>query len=205
MPAINIYKEYVPDSYYHVYNRGVNKADIFLDKDDRVVFLSLLKRYFGHDPDKHANGTLRANYYDRIELLAFCLMDNHYHLLVYQHDKTAVRDVMKSIGVAYSMYFNKRYQRVGPVFQQRYRAVRIDDDAQLLHISRYIHMNPAEYVTYQWSSLPYYLGKQRAGWMQPARILELFEGKDYLEFLNEYRDRRDELAAVKSSLADANL
>lgn len=203
MPAANIYKDYVAESYYHIYNRGVNKQDIFLDKDDLVVFLGLLKRYFGAKSETKLNRVAHRNYYEQIELLAFCLMGNHFHLLVYQHDKFAIRDVMKSIGVAYGMYFNKRYKRVGPVFQQRYRAVRVEYDPQLLHISRYVHMNPHVYKSYKWSSLPYYLGAKSASWVRPGRILELFEGQDYLDFLKDYEGKREELKLLKSDLADA--
>jgi hypothetical protein len=110
--------------------------------------------------------------------------------------------LLKSIGVAYSMYFNKRYRRVGPVFQQRYKAVRIMDDAQLLHISRYIHLNPDDHHGWMWSSLPYYVGSKQANWVHPERILAFHEGHEpYVEFVENYKSRRDELAAIKERLA----
>ena len=203
MPGRNIYKEYVPDSYYHIYNRGINKQPVFLDDQDFVVFLGLLKRYLGNTTEKNINRISQPNYREQVELLAFCLMKNHFHLFIYQHTNLAIKDLMKSLTVAYGMYFNKRYKRVGPVFQQRYRAVRIVNDGQLLHITRYIHMNPHIYKTYAWSSLPYYTSQRQADWIQPKRILDLFEGDDYLDFLNEYANRRDELDALKKELANA--
>jgi putative transposase len=203
MPSRNIYKEYVAESFYHIYNRGVNKAPIFLDDQDREVFIGLLKRYLGKDAETRSNREPHPNYHDQIELLAFCLMKNHFHLCIYQHTEQAIKSLMKSLSVAYSMYFNKRYKRIGPIFQQRYRAVRIMDDSQLLHISRYIHMNPLDYRSFAWSSLPYYLRERSAAWMRPERIIDLFEGTHYLDFLAEYENRRDELNTLKAELADA--
>lgn len=202
MPGRNVVKEYLEESYYHIYNRGVNKNNIFLDRQDRIVFLGLLKRYLGDEVDKKPNRSLYPNYQKDLQLLAYCLMNNHFHFFVFQQSNMAIADFMKSLTVAYSMYFNKRYNRVGAVFQQRYRAVRITNDWQLLHLSRYIHMNPRNYVDYEWSSLAYYLGNRQASWIKPDRINELFGETDYLEFLKEYEDRRDELAAFKEFLAN---
>lgn len=203
MPVRNIYKEYLPESYYHVYNRGSNKAGIFLDESYYIVFLSLLKRYLGDETEKRSNHGVYLNYHDDVELLAFCLMHNHFHLFLYQKSSSALKEFMKSLSVSYGMYFNRRYKRAGPVFQQRYKAVRIVDDTQLLHISRYIHLNPDDYINHRWSSLPYYIGQRRASWIKPARVIELFEGTDYLNFLKEYASRRNELKQLKNELADA--
>lgn len=203
MPGRNIVKDYVPESYYHIYNRGTNKHNIFLDRQDRLVFLGLLKRYLGDETEKKPNREPYANYAGQIELLAYCLMNNHFHFFVYQKSPTAITDLMKSMSVAYGMYFNRRYKRVGAVFQQRYKAVRIINDGQLLHISRYIHMNPQNYKTYEWSSLPYYVKNKSASWVKPQRVLELFETDSYLEFLQEYDSRREELNQLKDELANS--
>ena len=202
MPGRNIYKDYVPESYYHVYNRGVASEIIFRDDQDYSVFLSLLKRYLGSETSKNSLGIEYPSYRDEMELLTFCLMPSHFHMLIYQYDQDAMRQLLKSVSVAYSMHFNKKYKRFGPLFQQRYRASLISNDSYLLHISRYIHLNPDNYTSWEWSSLPYYLNKYQADWMMPARILELFEGDNYLGFLDEYKDRRDELNEIKHELAN---
>ena len=203
MPVKNIYKDYASDSYYHIYNRGVNRAEIFKDEKDFIVFLSLLKRYLGKEVQRQQNREPHPNYHQQIDLLAFCLMKNHFHLFIYQSAAEAIIEFMRSLGVSYGMYFNKRYKRQGPIFQQRYKAVRIIDDSQLLHITRYIHMNPESYKQYEWSSLPYYLGRKQASWVQPGRILELFEGDYYMRFLDDFKHKRAELKALKEELADA--
>jgi putative transposase len=110
--------------------------------------------------------------------------------------------LLKSLGVAYGMYFNGKYKRRGPVFQQRYRASRIEEDDYLLHISRYIHLNPEKYKVWKWSSLPYYLGKFNADWIKPEKILELFQGDDYSKFIENYTAHQKELKSLKRLLAD---
>lgn len=83
-------------------------------------------------------------------------------MLIYQTDSEVMMKLMQSIGVAYSMYYNKKNKRFGPLFQQRYKASHIDNESYLLHISRYIHQNPKDYPTWQLSSLPYYRGQLSA-------------------------------------------
>ena len=203
MPGRNLIKQYAAESYYHFYNRGVNKNRIFRDQEDFIVFLALLKRYLGIKKVKKANRTNHPNFYNEVDLLAYCLMSNHFHLFIYQkEDPTAITKFMRSLATAYGMYFNKKYKRVGPVFQQRYRAVRITDDAQLLHISRYIHLNPDNYNTYEWSSLPYYLGNKTADWVKSNKILELFDDVNYADFVADYKAYYDDLNAIKQFIAN---
>jgi len=202
MPSRNIYKDYSPDSYYHVYNRGINRKNIFVEEADYKMFLRLLKRYLGQEKSTNQIGIPYPSYSGRLELLSFCLMPSHFHLLFYQRDKDAMKQMIKSLSVAYAMYFNKKYHRIGPIFQQRYRASLISSDSYLLHISRYIHLNPTSYNSWEWSSLPYYLGKRQADWVTPQRVLELFENDNYQEFVDSYKDRRDELDYVKHELAN---
>lgn len=202
MPSRNIYKDYIAESYYHIYNRGIDKQDIFKDEDDYIVFLGLLKRYLSGEVSRKSSGVPLPSYRGQIELLAFCLMPNHFHLFIYQTSKDGMRLLLKSLGVAYAMYFNKKYQRLGPVFQQRYKASRITNDDYLLHISRYIHLNPKDYRSWQWSSYPYYEGKYKTDWVMPNRILELFTG-DYSVFLEDYKEQDEELDGIKSELANS--
>ena len=181
-----------------MYNRGVSKQEIFLDEDDYEVFLSLLKRYLGTEKLKKANRVKYPSYAEEVNLLAYCLMPNHFHLFLYQETAEGMTKLLKSVGVSYSMYFNRKYKHVGAVFQQRYRAVRMSSEAQLIHISRYIHMNPKDYYHWKWSSLDYYLGRKEADWIHP----ELFDqSTDYRAFLDEYVDRREELSQLKDELA----
>src|SRR3989344_98334 len=115
MPSKNIIKTYINDSYYHLYNRGVEKRVIFLDDQDYKTFLSYLKFYLtsplrGETPKYFASQTLN-NHADQIKIIAYCLMPNHFHLFVKQKDKRAISYFMRSLLTRYGMYFNKRYKR----------------------------------------------------------------------------------------------
>jgi len=201
MPGRNIIKQYGAEEFYHIYSRGVAKQKVFLDEQDYVVFLGLFKRYLSNKPAKSSARILYPWYQERIELISYCLMPNHIHMLIYQHDERALVELMRSLMTSYSMYFNRRYGRVGPVFQSRYRASRISDNQYLDHISRYIHLNPREWKTYPYSSLEYFQGKT-AEWVHPQKVLDAFPGtRAYLEFLKDYEGQKQILDDLKWELA----
>lgn len=173
MPAKNTVKQFVIDGYYHIYNRGVEKRDIFLDEQDYLVFLSYLKQYLkqekGSDPH-----TLALE----IDLIAFCLMPNHYHLLVKQKTINGITKLTRAVCTNYVMYFNKKYDRVGTLFQGKYKAALVDNDSYILHLSRYIHLNPypgSDPKSYPYSSYSYYLGDKKANWLRFEDIRKNFK------------------------------
>lgn len=207
MPAKNIIKIYVEKGYYHLYNRGVEKRKIFLDARDYKTFLYLLKAYLSSSPKTPFKKikTLIAE----IKLLAYCLMPNHFHLLVKQTTKDAITKLTRRICTNYAMYFNKRYKRVGSLFQGNYKGVLVETDAQLLHLSRYIHINPNEIlrsqsklIDYPYSSYGDYLGLRKTNWLQPEEILAFFRTakrknlKDilsYQSFVEDYVEEPEEV------------
>lgn len=129
-------------------------------------------------------------------------MGNHFHLLLFQESDTqAITQLMRSVATAYSMYFNRKYKRFGHLFQSVYKASRIKDEAYLLHISRYIHMNPRSYKRYRWSSIAYYMGKDAPAWLTPDRINDMTPAQ-YSQFLESYESKRAELESLKEQLAD---
>lgn len=201
MPARNTLRFYDAPAFYHIYNRGANKSDIFRDDMDREKFLSLLERYL--DPTIRLCNRNNEEYpkYDA-EINAYCLMDNHFHFLAYQQSEPdAISGLMKSLTTAYTMYFNRKYRHQGTIFQGVFRAVRITDESYLMHISRYIHMNPHAYIAYPWSSVVYYLGQPAPNWLKPDRIRDSTPG-DYRAFLHDYDGKKAELAILKNELAD---
>lgn len=204
MPNRNVIKLYSPDTYYHVYNRGVNGRTIFKEQQDYHVFLNLLKRYLSAEPVKDKQGREYPWLREDIELLAFCLMPNHFHLLVYQkNNKDAATRLLRGVSTAYTVYFNKKYKRRGPLFQERFKASSIDKDNYLHHVSRYIHLNPKGYRQWEFSSLDYYLGRKSAEWINPGLILDLFEPGEYSDFLSDYEDYKRVMDEVKPELADS--
>jgi len=200
MPIRNTTKYYDAPAYYHVYNRGVSDSAIFLDDEDRSKFLSLLARHLdANDKSQKTDGS-EYDKYD-IELIAYCLMGNHFHLLLLQENEpTAMTQLMRSVATAYTMYFNRKHRKSGHLFQSVFKASYIRDEAYLLHITRYIHMNPRSYIRYRWSSLPYYLGKEPPAWLHPGRVNDL-SAAAYRRFLADYEGKKAELELLKTQLA----
>jgi len=202
MPSRNRVKQWAPEQVYHLYNRGNNKQRIFLDNEDYVVFLNLLKRHLSKKQTVDKLGRPYRNWYGDIELLAFCLMPNHYHLLVYQHTDTSITKFISSITTSYVGYFNKKHGREGRLFQDTFKASPIDEDDYWQHISRYIHLNPKNWQHWEWSSLPYFLGKKQADWVKPDRILADFENQEYMQFVSDYEGQKALLDELKHILAN---
>lgn len=187
MPSRNTVKHYEEDAYYHIYNRGVDKRQIFLDDEDYVVFLNLLKRHLSRQYIENTRGEKYESFAGRIELQSFCLMPTHFHLLLYlNNDVEAITELMRRVSGTYSSYFNKKYDRVGPLFQGVYKASKVDSEPYLLHITRYIHRNPEDYYNWQYSSLPYYIRDWKADWVVPDKIYKLYDWGTYEQFLNDH-------------------
>lgn len=208
MPSRHIIKVFAPENYYHIYNRGVDKQNIFKDNDDHSAFLNLFKRHLSEEPPADRFGRPITKLHNDIELLAFCLMPNHFHLLVYNISEHGLTNLMRRTMTAYSMYFNKRHGRVGTLFQDTYKASMITDDTYLWHISRYIHLNPQDigknFEDYPYSSYRYFMGDKAAEWIKPDRILELHNHKvaDYRKFVKDYEASRKAIQEIKYELAD---
>jgi putative transposase len=213
MPAKNRIKIYIDDGYYHIYNRGVAKSPIFLDHEDYIAFLADLKFYLSPIPKHFKGPTLKVskdektyiyypsqqpkNHEGKIELVAYCLMPNHFHLCVRQTDKVSMTNFMRSLATKYSMYFNKKYDRVGALFQGVYKAVLINDEQQFLYLTKYIHRNPLNLVNddpkslseYPYSSYSNYLGNIHQNWIHSENILIYFSKTNphnsYKKFVEE--------------------
>lgn len=192
MPSKNSIKQYAPHSYYHVYNRGLDKQDIFRDTQDYRFFLKLLGKYLDSSYTRTPREIPRPSLASSIELVAFCLMPNHLHILLYQlDDEKALEKLFRSVMTGYVMYFNQKYKRFGPLFQGRYKASLIDSDAYLYHISRYIHLNPLDieksYEDYPYSSYSLYKLPKQPTFIKTSRVLNLFDG-DYTTYVKSYEE-----------------
>lgn len=197
MPAKHSVKQYLQNGYYHIFNRGVEKREIFQDAQDYKVFLSYIKTYLKPkntpylqnklaDPkitwkekDKILKLLRLNNFNEEIQLLCYCLIPNHFHFLVKQKSANAIESFMQSLATRYSLYFNKKNKRVGSLFQGIYKAVLVSTDEQLLHLSRYIHLNPKELssrlnLEESYSSYKDYLKKRETSWVKTQLILSYF-------------------------------
>lgn len=202
MPSRNVIKVDVPESYYHVYARGHGKQKIFRDDEDFEYFLSLFARHLSNEPTSNVSGRKYPHLQSEVKLLCYCLMSNHFHLLLYQQTDGSMSRLMRGIMTSYSMYFNKKYGTSGALFESRYKASRISSDEYLLHISRYIHLNPKDWMAYPYSSIhSYYLGAPE--WLRPDLVIELFGTlPEYADFLNDPADYKASLELVQDELAN---
>lgn len=202
MPARNRIKQYVENSYYHIYNRGVEKRLIFLDKQDYSVFLSYLIDYLSFKDtralaDRLANPDISYlekdkiiklfrlnNFYGEIVLLAYSLMPNHFHFFIKQKEPLSIDKFMQSLATRYTMYFNRKHHRIGFLYQDVYKAVLLENDMQFIYLSKYIHKQavihqliPQDQVLRGWkqpSSYPEYLGKRKTQWIHQEEVLSYF-------------------------------
>lgn len=203
MPSRNIIKEYSPNSYYHIYARGASKQKIFIEAVDYLFFTRLFERYLSDKQKLSKTGEPYPNFNKNIELVAYCLMTNHFHLLIYQENIGDLQLFMKSVMTSYSRYFNMKYKRSGPLFESRYKAVRIDKQSYIEHITRYIHLNPRRWQNYYNSSLKFYRDGNEPEWLKNDKIIDLFRTREeYMIFVSDYEEMRDMLAEMKHQLAD---
>lgn len=160
-----------PGAWHHVFNRGAGGRDIFVDRADRVQYLGLL----GELAVRHC-----------VEVHAYCLMGNHFHLLV-RTPEPELDKLMQVLSSRYTKDFNRKHGRDGPLFRGRYRSSLIETDAYLLAASRYVHRNPLglgfrRLVRYRWSSYAAYIGRDlRPSWLVVEKTLRIAGG------LNAYR------------------
>lgn len=208
----------VNDHYYHVLNRGVARQNIFKSRWDYKHALNALSYYrFVNPPMKLSyfqnlaqdvrEDTMRelANSEKYVEIISFVFMPNHFHLLLKQTHDNGISKFISQFCNSYSRYFNTKYQRVGPLFQGRFKSVLVESTEQLMHLSRYIHLNPVvsavisekDLMSYEFSSLPEYMsGNYRI--VKSEAILENFSSiKEYKKFLLDHISYAKELEKVK--------
>ncbi len=180
MPSIYRIRSFVKDGFYHIFNRGVEKRNIFRDIKDFEMFSHFLQTAVC--PKDNLRPNQRKNFHKKISVISYCLMPNHFHFLIQQHEERVVSEFIQSLINTYTLYFNKKYHRVGSIFQGRYKSKLILDDEYLLHLSRYIHLNPKDIgsnpLTYAYSSINAYIsrGKQQT-WIDTKLILTLIGAK----------------------------
>lgn len=190
---------FAPGEIYHLYTRGVDKRNIFSGHYDKERFMILL--YIGNDVTNIRTGLLFKDYRDKkdiyrkeeqiqkqVDVLAYCLMDNHIHLLVKEREPGGTHTFMQKTLTSYSKYFNKKEERTGTLFESKFKSKHIDSEAYFRHIFSYIHLNPLKLIDPEWKtksldtrttqgytefleSYPYSSYKDYTGEMRPERSI----------------------------------
>lgn len=205
----------VKGEYYHVYNRGVDKRNIFSDDFDYLRFLESAKEFNRVDPigslyqnsfrDKSGPRASGSNLVPKrlVEIVAYCLNPNHYHFILRQLANEGISKFMLKISSGYTTYFNWKYKRTGVLFQGTFKAAHIQSNDHLLRLSAYVNMNseihgicPAK--KYRWCSYPEYLNeRKKIGLCKKNIILSQFKGSDSFEKFakentHDFRERKED-------------
>ncbi len=208
----------VNEEYYHIFNRGVARQPTFLNKNDYKQALLTLSYYRFISPPVRLSRFKKFSQEERnriisdmeksekfVEIISFVFMPNHFHFLLRQTKDKGISTFLSKFTNSYTKYFNTKYNRIGPVFQGVFKSSHIESNEQLLHVSRYIHLNPVvstvvdeqDLLSYSWSSLPDFLAG-RSGLVLADTILEQFKTlDDYKEFLLDNIDYGRRLEEIK--------
>lgn len=205
--------------YYHIFNRGVARQQTFFSKYDykqailglfyyRITNPQIKLSKFKEIPSEDRKKLLDKIYFDRnglVEVLSYVFMPNHFHFLLKQTAENGISIFMSKFTNSYTKYFNKKHDRPGPVFQGVFKSVHVTSGEQLIHLSRYIHLNPvtssiipsSSPFSYLWSSLPEFIGEP-SGKLLTAPIMENFRtAEKYKSFLLDNLDYAKRLEEIK--------
>lgn len=214
----------VNDEIYHIFNRGINRQPTFNTvKEYQRALLSIkfyrvsrppirLSKFLQLDNDRQAQIVDIMNRTDKlVEIISFCLMPNHFHFLLRQKKEHGISKFIANFQNSYTRYFNTRNHRDGSLFLDQFKAKRVETDEQLIHLSRYIHLNPytgyvvktlPELERYRWSSLGLYLRGEH-DFVEPDLILELLKNiNKYKQFVFDQADYQRELKEIEHLLIE---
>ncbi|MBI2040094.1 transposase [Candidatus Microgenomates bacterium] len=212
MPSRTI--PFISGQIYHAYNRGTEKRRIFETQRDYQRFLKTLNYYRFEGPKPKfsqfsPNGPFKPDLSKKIvEIIAYCLMPNHFHLLLKQSKDKGITEIVSKLSNSYTKYFNIKHNRTGLLFQGEFKSVLIESDEQLIHVSRYIHLNPiASFLVknlndYPWSSYKEYVNNLK-GFCAKEDILSFFKSiKSYEQFCLDQVSYAQDLERIKHALID---
>ena len=184
---------FTPGEYYHIYNRGVEKRNVFMDVRDRDRFQSLLYLLNGVKPIIYRLIQGETLYKEEVgekivAIGAYVLMPNHFHLLLKETKDGGVTSFIRKLTTGYTMYFNKKYERVGPLFQGAFKAEHINNDGYLKYLFAYIHLNPVKLIDKNWKE------KGITNLKHAERFLQEYLHSSYSDYLRIQRLEKDILS-----------
>lgn len=209
MPVKYRIKEYQDGGHYHIYNRGIDNREVFAEEGDYIKYLEVLEGYVTQKDEKEdtiyksdrpsvAAKKREMNLEGEVEVVAYCLLPDHFHLLVKQSDRSGITKLMRRLNTAYVMYFNSKYHRHGPLFETVYRAGLVAPES-ILELTKYIHIHPVTRTTrrfgpvmtvsagrpedYMYSSYRQYIGIVNDIWVSNG-LLNM-SPKQYIKFMQQ--------------------
>lgn len=202
---------FVNGEYYHILNHSIQGIPIFKGKRESTLFLEAMKYYLQQAPPTRfsiyriSKEKYQINLKEPlVSIINFCLMPNHFHLTLRQEKEDGIRKFVQRLTNSFAHYFNTKYKNRGPLFEGNFKAIRIETDEQLIHLSRYIHLNPVTaYLVenpedYPFSSYGVYLDKESSEIIDPSPILGQFlSPKEYQRFVQLQKDYQRELEKIK--------
>ena len=197
MPSKYYIRNFKPQHFYHIFNRGAYKHKIFKDKEDFQIFENILTYFLKYPRTKYFSYQKLVNKFEvrnfekepTVHLVSYCLMPNHFHLLLKQlpkaTEKTNISNLMRRLSITYSLHFKHKYKHTGSLFEGKFKSVEVDSSEQLLYLSKYIHQNPIKLINrlenYLHSSLPVYLKQtEPLDWLYPKYVTKLI--KNYSKY-----------------------
>lgn len=185
-------REHSTDQIYHVVSRGVDKRTIFCDEKDRYRFIHDMYEFNDTEPVNNLTYFFRKDskviarpYIERgprkllVEVLAFCMMPNHYHLLIKPRFEDGMTRFMKKLNMGYARYFNEKYERTGALFQGRYKSVLVSKEPHFIHLPYYIHLNPLDLKAPEWRE------SKLKDYHQAIKFLENYRWSSHLDYLGK--------------------
>lgn len=200
--------------FYHVFNRGVAKMPIFINFFDYRRFIRTMLYYQIEGPKPKFSRFFPAitplNEKNKIvKIICYCFMPNHFHFLLQQVRDGGITEFVSRLSNSYTRYYNTKNKRIGPLLQGEFKSVYVESNEQLLHVSRYIHLNPLvgylvkNLEAYRWSSYLEYIGLSNTDTCSKEIILDQFKSTDeYKQFVRDREDYGKQLEAVKHKLLD---
>ena len=171
----------MPGEYFHIYNRGNSKQKIFFDKKDYQRFVDLLYAVNSHERFNFSDSIKGIPVYQRnfeqklVAIGAYCLMPNHFHILITPFSEEGMTKFMQKLSTAYVMYFNKKYKRSGALFEGKFKAEHLHIDRYLKYIFSYIHLNPLKLIEKDWKN---------TGLKNKSKAMEYLKSYKYSSFFD---------------------
>ncbi len=182
---------FVPGEYYHIYNRGNSKQKIYFDEHDYQRFVDLLYAVNTEDKFNFSDSIKGISVYERIikdklvSIGAYCLMPNHFHILISPLSEDGLSKFMQKLSTAYAMYFNKKNKRTGSIFEGKFKAEHLNNDIYLKYIFSYIHLNPIKLIQKDWKEVGLRDKQKTIEYLNKYKYSSLFDflGKERREII----------------------